>query len=143
MAEEYLHGAEISGALVDQRRLSAPQRVGAVEARIKPDARYPLRQQASILSCCQASPSASSAKQWLTRLSARKLQVVFERLPGLFGEFELDRAARFLLADSCPVKRAASRGNVLDPDGDHIAAPQLAVDCQVEEGQVTFAAFQK
>jgi hypothetical protein len=66
MAEEYLHGAEISGALVDQRRLSAPQRVGAVEARIKPDARYPLRQQASILSCCQASPSASSAKQWLT-----------------------------------------------------------------------------
>src|SRR5437762_2764955 len=30
MAEEQLHGAEISRALVDQRRLSAPQRVGAV-----------------------------------------------------------------------------------------------------------------
>jgi hypothetical protein len=35
MAEEQLHG----GRAVDQRRLSAPQRVYAVEAQIKPDAR--------------------------------------------------------------------------------------------------------
>ncbi len=85
--------------------------------------------------------SASSAKQWLTRLSPRKLQVVFERLPGLFGEFELDRATRLFLTDRCTVKRAASRGTVLNPEGDHIAASQLAVDCQVEEGQITFTAF--
>jgi hypothetical protein len=30
----------------------------------------------------------------------------------------------------------------LDPDGDHIAAPQLAADCPIEEGQITYAAFQ-
>src|SRR6266853_5689127 len=40
------------------------------------------------------------------------------------------------------IKRAISAcGDILDPNGDDITAAKLAVDCQIEHGQVASAAF--
>jgi hypothetical protein len=60
-------------------------------------------------------------------------------LPGLIRELELDRPPRFLLPHRCPINRIAIWGNVLDLDGDDIAAAKLAVDSQIEQGEVTYS----
>ena len=39
------------------------------------------------------------------------------------------------------VPKLASRGNILNSNADHVAAAQLAIDCEIEEGQVALAPF--
>src|SRR5271154_5974785 len=53
MAKQDLHRSQIARRLVDDRRLRAPQRVGAVILASQPDANDPLINQSSILTCAQ------------------------------------------------------------------------------------------
>ena len=59
-----------------------------------------------------------------------------DRLAGLFGQLKLDRPAGLLLPDGGTIQRKALWGDIFDPDADHVTTTQLAVDCQVEQGQV-------
>jgi len=45
------------------------------------------------------------------------------------------------LPDSCAIRRVAAPGDILDPDGEDIATTKLAVDCQIEHGEVASAAY--
>jgi len=45
------------------------------------------------------------------------------------------------LPDHCAIRRVPAGGDILDPDGDDITAAKLAVDCQIEPGEVASAAF--
>src|SRR6266851_4206197 len=67
--------------------------------------------------------------------------VHFDALTGLFAQLESDRPAGFLLSDSSAIRRVSAGSDILDPDGDDITATQLAVDRQVEHGEVASAAF--
>jgi hypothetical protein len=80
-----------------------------------------------------------TCKEELPRLLARRLQVVVESLARRFGQFEFDRVTSFPLSNRSAVDSVAPGRYVLDPDADHVAAPQLAVDSQIEESQVPFA----
>ncbi len=61
--------------------------------------------------------------------------------PGLFSQLELDRSARLPLTDRRSLDCVAVRCDVLDFDGHHITAAEFAVDCQIEHGEVSGAAF--
>jgi hypothetical protein len=45
------------------------------------------------------------------------------------------------LPDRCAIGRVSACGDILEPNGDDITAAKLAVDCQVEHGEVASAAF--
>src|SRR5262249_5504178 len=63
-------------------------------------------------------------------------QPVSDRGPGLLRNFELDRPPGFPLDHGGPLPRPATGAHVLDFQRDEVAAAQLAVDRQVEQGEV-------
>jgi hypothetical protein len=62
-------------------------------------------------------------------------------LAGLLAQFKSDRPPGFLLPDGCAVRRVPAGDDILDPNGNDITAAKLAVDRQIEHGEVTSAAF--
>jgi hypothetical protein len=61
---------------------------------------------------------------------------VSDRCSGLFGDFELDRSASFPLDHDGTVSHLAADANVVDLQPHKVAAPQLAVDGEIEQGEV-------
>src|SRR5690242_20790081 len=116
--------------------------MGAVDARIEADTRDPLRDEPSILACRQTTADCAPAReQKVAGLLACLLEIVVDRLTCLVCQLELDRAACLPLADRRAVDRIAVRRNILDLDGDNVAAAQFAVDRQIEHGEVSGAAL--
>jgi hypothetical protein len=62
-------------------------------------------------------------------------------LAGLLAQLKPDRPSGFLLPHRCAIRCVSACGYILDADGDDITAAKLAVDCQVEHGEVASAAF--
>jgi hypothetical protein len=58
---------------------------------------------------------------------------------GLLGNLELHRPAGLLLNDGRTISNSPTSEHVIDPQTDEIAAPQLAVDPQIEHREITFA----
>jgi hypothetical protein len=54
-------------------------------------------------------------------------------LSRLIGQLEPNGPACLLLADGCAIHGITAWGDVIDANGDHVAAAQFAVDCQIEE----------
>jgi hypothetical protein len=61
---------------------------------------------------------------------------VSDRGPRLFGNFELDRPAGFLLDHGRAIPHLAADAHVIDPHGDQITAAQLAVDPEIEQREI-------
>jgi hypothetical protein len=61
-------------------------------------------------------------EQKLTRLLSGRPDVVVYRLAGLFRQFKPNGSPSLSLAHGCPVGTIAIRSNVLDLEGDDIAA---------------------
>jgi len=59
----------------------------------------------------------------------------------LLAQFKPDRPSGFLLPDGCAIRRISTCGDIFDPNGDDITTTKLAIDCQVEHGQVASAAL--
>ena len=59
-----------------------------------------------------------------------------DRPAGVFGDFELDRATRLLLDDSAASPHFAARGDIANLQPDEVAAPKLAVDSKIEQGEI-------
>jgi hypothetical protein len=62
-------------------------------------------------------------------------------LAGLLAQLKPDRPPGFLLPHRCAIRCVSARGYILDADGDDITAAKLAVDRQIEHGEVASAAF--
>jgi hypothetical protein len=58
---------------------------------------------------------------------------------GLLGNLELHRPAGLLLNDGRAIANSPTSEHVIDPQVDEIAAPQLAVDRQIEHREISFA----
>jgi hypothetical protein len=66
---------------------------------------------------------------------------VADRRPGLLGDLELDRPARFLLDYGSTVPYLSPDTYVLHPEPHEVATAQLAVDREVEQCQVPARVF--
>src|SRR5216684_4088243 len=108
------------------------------QSRIEPDAANPFGHEAGVLAGCHAMVDMPAAREHkLAWLLARRSQVIFDRLPCLLGQLELDWPSGLSLPNRCSLNGVAVRRNVLDFEGHHIAAAELAVDGQIEHGEVT------
>jgi hypothetical protein len=88
-----------------------------------------------------------SGRQWLVLADPAREQVV-ARLPRtagnprqhgvsrLLGDLELHRPSRLLLHHCGPGPHPSAQKDVIHPQGNQVTAPQLAVDRQVEHGEV-------
>src|SRR5262249_17076476 len=79
---------------------------------------------------------ATAREQKVARRFACVSQVVIDGLTGLVRQLELDRPSCLPLPDRCAVDRVTVGCNVLDLEGHDIAATKLAIDRQIEHGQV-------
>jgi hypothetical protein len=142
MPEQELDGPEIARPPVDQGRFCASQRVGSEQPRVEPDAANPVRDEACILAGGHAvSGTATTRKQELAGPFVGGLQIIIDGLAGLFTQFKSDGPPGFLLPNRRSIRRVPAGGDILDPDGDDITAAKLAVDGQIEHGEVASAAF--
>src|SRR5437868_5847199 len=83
----------------------------------------------------------STWKEPAVQIATPSIEPVSERATCLGRNFELHRATGLLLNDSRPLPQRGSRHDVREPQGNHVAAPELAVQGDVEERQVTDAAL--
>ena len=67
---------------------------------------------------------------------------VSDRCSGLFGDFELDRSTRFSLDHRGAVSHLATDANVVDLQPYKVTAPQVAVDGEIEQGEVALTMLQ-
>jgi hypothetical protein len=102
----------------------------------------PIADEAGILAGRKAALMATApGKQKRARRFGGYLEIVIDRLSGLFGEFEPNRTAGLLLPHRGTVERISRRGDILDLEGNNITATQLAVDRQIEHRKIAGAAF--
>src|ERR1700731_4882698 len=112
------------------------------QPRVEPDAPNPLGDEPGILAGGHTAVCATMAgEQELARPFAGGLQIIINGLAGLIAQFEPDRPSSFLLPDGSAIRRIPAGGDILDPDGDDVAATKLAVDCEIEHGEVASAAL--
>jgi hypothetical protein len=134
---------KVAGALVDQRRLGPAQRMRTVERWIEADLLQPGIEQPRILAGCSYRLSPAAAGEQISRnVPARIPEIGIHRLAGVLGRLEHHRPAGLLLAHGRAGNGEALRRNVGDPQGDQVAAAQLAVDAEVEQRQIADAAGQ-
>jgi hypothetical protein len=79
----------------------------------------------------------AAGKQELLRLQLPFLNPRCDSGPGGLSQLELYRPLRFPLHDHCSGPNLVAVGDVPNVQIDEIAAPELAVDCEVEHGQVS------
>jgi hypothetical protein len=60
---------------------------------------------------------------------------------GLFGDFELNRSACLLLDYRRSIANPPARAHVVDLEPNGVAAPQFAVNGQIEHRETTFASL--
>jgi hypothetical protein len=60
---------------------------------------------------------------------------------GLLGDLELDRPARLLLNNGGAVSGPATGTHIIDLQPHEVAAPQLAVDGEIEQSEVASSSF--
>ena len=136
--EQELHGPEVLGALVDQRRLGAPHRMRAVVGGVEAQLPDPAAEDARVLPCAEVRRSVLPAReQEVLGPQARLLDPPLHGLAGHAGDLELNRALRLVLHHDGPGRDLVPVTDVPDSQADQVAASQLAVDAQVEQRELT------
>jgi hypothetical protein len=117
--------------------LWSSKKVRAEKVRVEADRCNPDRDEPSILPGRQGAVVITTAtEQKFARFLARGFDVIVDCLPRLFRQLKPDGPTRLLLPHCRAIDRIPARCDVLHPNCDDIAAPQLAVDCQIEHRQV-------
>jgi len=112
------------------------------QPRVQPDAADSCGDEARILACCHvAVRTATTSEQELPGSFVGNLQIVIDCLAGQFAQLESDWPARFLLSDCCTIRGVSAGGDIFDLNRYDVTATQLAVDRQVEHGEVPSTTF--
>jgi hypothetical protein len=116
--------------------------MGPKQPWVQSNAPDPFGDEAGILARRHAAVrTATTCEQKLARPLVGGRQIIIDGLAGLLAQFKSDGPPGFLLSDGCAIRRVAAGGDILDPDGDDVTAPKLAVDRQIEHGEIASAAF--
>ncbi len=110
--------------------------MGAVQTRVGSDPGDPLRHEPRVLAGRHTLPRPSHSEQEIVRSFTSGLYIVVDRLTSLLGQLKSDRTTSFLLAHGRSIDGVAVGCNVVDPDGDDVAAAQFAVGGEIEHCQV-------
>jgi hypothetical protein len=111
--------------------------VRAEKVRVEADPCNPAGDKPSILPGGHAAVViTAAAEEKLARLLTSGFDVIVNGLPRLLRQFKPDGPTRLLLSYRRAIDRIPARCDVLDPKRDDIAAPQLAVDCEIEHRQI-------
>jgi hypothetical protein len=130
MPEQELDGPQIARPPLDQGNFSAAQRMRPEQPRVQSNATNPLGDEPGILASGHTSVGAAMAgEQELARPFAGGLQIIINCPTDFDRSIQSYRTPGFLLPDGCAIRCIAAGGDVLDPDGDDVAATKLAVDC--------------
>jgi len=132
------------GKLIGQKPPLRPKHVWSIRTRLQMEGRTracnPDRDEPSILPGRHRAVMITTAtEQKFAGFLARGFDVIIERLPRLFRQFKPDGPTGLLLPHCGAIDRIAAWCDVLHPNCDDIAAPQLAVDCQIERRDRGFA----
>jgi hypothetical protein len=107
---------------------------------IEPNAIDPLRNETRVLACRHAVFGTTvTREQELAGFLVGSLEIIINRLAGLFAQFKSDWLSGLLLSYCCASRRVSALGDILDFDRDDVTAAKLAVDCQIEHGKIANA----
>ena len=116
--------------------------MGSEESRVQSDTCNPVRYQPRILPRGDAPIFVAPAREKeIAGPPAERPQVPIDGFPRLLRQFEPDGMSGFPLSDAGTSDGGAMRGNVLDLDADDVAAAELAIDSEIEHGEVTDPGF--
>lgn len=139
MAEQDLHRPQIAGPFVDQCHLDPPQAVRAVGRATQADTLDPIADQPGILPRADVIVAADPAREHIVcQTTAAMGQPCNQALAGLFSQLELHRLARFLLEDGRVMASRRVDDQRANAELREIAAAQLAIDRQVEYGEIAY-----
>jgi hypothetical protein len=140
--EEQLHGAQVLGTPIDQRRLRPPHRVRPVVGAVKTQLVDPVPEDPGVLPSAEMRGVVEPAgKQEVFLLQSGKLDPRLNGLPGGRRDFELHWALRLVLDDDGARRHLVAMAHVSDFEADQVASAQLAVDAEVEQRQFAHPAF--
>ena len=143
VAQERLNNTQIAGAAIDDGRLGSTRRMRPEEAWVQPNASNPLGDQSSILPRRQVSPVVPAAgKELFPGFLVGDLKVLIDCLAGLLRHLKSNGPARLLLPNCRAIDRMAVRRNVIHFQPNDVAAPELAVDRQIEQREIALPSFE-
>jgi hypothetical protein len=97
---------------------------------------------AGVLACREVQLVPKTAwEQVLTPYAVETRQPISDSASGLLGDFELNRSACLLLDYRRSIANPPTRAHVVDLEPNEVAAPQFAVNGQIEHREITFAAL--
>lgn len=135
--EQKLHCPQILRLSVDEGRLRPAQRVGSVVARVCPDQGHPSRNQARILARGQvAVPVGPTEEEEIPAGEVGLPDPGLHRVARLRCQLEADGLSGLLLDHLGPGENLLPVGDVSDTQPHQVTAAQLAVDPEVEEGEI-------
>ena len=109
----------------------------AVAARLETDRRHPLSDEARVLSRRNVRSGMKPAREQEGAADHRRpIHPSRDRSTGVFRDFELNRAARLALDDRYAFADTIADNELGDPRTDEVAAPQLAVDGEIEKSEI-------
>jgi hypothetical protein len=95
---------------------------------------------AGVLSCRQMWLSPETAREQISALaSVEGGEPLADSSTGLIGNLELHRPASLLLNDGRAIANSPASEHVIDPQPEEIAAPELAVDGEIEHREIAFS----
>jgi hypothetical protein len=143
MSEEELYGSQVPRLLINLRRLGATHRVRAIRRTIETGTLNPSMDDARVLACREMRLLAETAREEvLTPYPTETGQPISDSASGLLGDFELNRSARLFLDYRRSIANPPARAHVVNFEPNKVAAPQLAVNGQIEHREIAFAAFE-
>jgi hypothetical protein len=83
--------------------------------------------------------AAAAMEQKIARTLPARRKVLIDRLARLLGDLEPDRKTGLALPNGRTVDGLSIWRDVLDFEAHHVAAAQLAINCEIEERQVARA----
>lgn len=140
MSEEQLDRSQIAGLTVDLRRLGTAHRMRAIGAAVRPGALDPALHDTGVLAGCHMRLIVDSARKNVgASIDRSQVQPVLQRCARLLGDLELHWTASLVLDNCGPVSHVTTYADVIDPKADKVAAPELAVDGEVEQREIACA----
>jgi len=137
-----LHGAEVLGVPIDQRRLGPSHRVRPVVGAVQPQFVNPMPKDPGVLPGPEMGRVVEAAReQEVLRLQRRFPDPCLHGLASGLRDLELHRALGLVLHDDGAWCHLVAMAHVPDLEGNEVASPQLAIDAQVEEREFAYAAF--
>src|SRR4051794_857533 len=140
MPQQQLDRSQIAGFSIDLARLRPAHRVGAVGRAIEPCALNPGLHDPRVLTGREVRLHSKAAREKIAPAPEIDFgQPIADRGPRLLRDLELDWSPGLLLDHGPAVSHPATGAHVLDSYRDEIAAAQLAVDGEVEQGKVALS----